>query len=263
MKIKGTIKRQGAAIQVTAEIAATVAIGSTVECGSRQYEVTGKGGVFEAGQVRCQYLYVTAVEPTRPPSPFFVQEEHVAKGRKIRLTRCSGLYNEPQSIHLQVMPRIGCVRIVTESSWFRGSAGYGGISKSTVSLFYDSVTDPALVTAQAFIAGDDVALLGLADALEEGGEAEKNYKFKVVRRFCDLATKENPAQWRLQQWRDAQRARGCLHKVGDMVTFDGREPTPVLTVRFDEVDAIWRVGVRGCDAPDHHFLACTAKVKGE
>jgi len=257
IKITGKLKRDGAAIEVRA--ADSQAVGTRVEFNGREYVVKSHGNLYSTASGMKRYLYVDAVPPAAADgSPkLYVKEVACPKGREIELIRMP--YCEPSSIRIEIKPRLKRVVITKRSIWFSGMRGYGGQSKGVGSVAFTSTADPIYVAAAAFIAGDSMALLALADAIEESGD--KGPK-AALRRFYELAQQENPEAYLAKIRRDKAYA-DCRFKVGDMVFLThsySAEPKPVVAVYWCEQSVEWRVGVVGMDAPQSRFYLAPSAV---
>lgn len=251
---KGSLRRNGEAIMVDASVASTIKTGDHVEFNYKTYSVSGLGGVFASGSKQNRYVYVKLVEDVSvPKSSLFVVEEKSSKGRKIAI-KASGLYCEPISLHLDIKPRSKEVIITTEHAWYKESSGWGGVSKHNITLKYVGDSDPVFLAAKGFLAGDDMALLGVADAIEETGKTD--YRHRDVRRFYELASQEKPYEYVRKCKRDNAFAN-CKFKVGDKVTYNRHygdsKVYEVVSVYFDEISFEWRVNVPGIGAPQNSF----------
>ncbi len=121
---KGSLKRNGTAIEVSVDVALEITAGDIVQFNHRSYKVTGLGGEYQKGSKPHRYLYVEAAEPTTK-SNLFVKEGACAKGRRIKLANY-GPHCEPVELHIDVRPRKKEVVLTFTSLWYKESSGYGG-----------------------------------------------------------------------------------------------------------------------------------------
>ena len=239
---------------MNADIAEGVRVGDHITFHRLVYEVLRLGGVYSTDAGPKRYLYVKAVPVIKDAATsgptLHVKEVPTAKGRAVEMIRHP--YCEPTYLHVEIKPRLKRVVVSTRSIWFSESRGYGGQSSNKSGVTFSSESDPIYIAAAAFVAGDDMAIVGLADAIEESGQKGPVAK---LRWFYELARQENPEAYLAKIRRDKAYA-DCRFKVGDMVLpihSYGKDPVAVVAVYWSEAGVEWRVGIKGMDAPQSHF----------